>query len=111
MKFYNWIIGVLIAGVLVVVGCGKSQPTTTPESTTRIIDATHFRPAFESASPEIKSIVNEVMMSIQGSDYNATVAKLDKLAALPDLTEAQKKAVADLSEQVKKKIAELQSQP
>ncbi len=111
MKFHHWITGLLMAGVLAAAGCGKSQQTATPKSTNQIIDATHFRPAFESASPEIKSIVNEAMMSIQGSDYDTTVAKLDKLAALPDLTDAQKKVVADLSDQVKKKIADLQSRP
>lgn len=100
-----------MAGVLTGAGCGKSKQAAAPESTTHIIDATHFRPAFESASPEIKAIVNGVMMAIQGSDYNTAVAKLDKLAALPDLTDAQKKEVANLSDQVKKRMAEIQSQP
>jgi hypothetical protein len=105
MKLPNWIPGVLMVGVLAFSGCGKSDKSAVATSTVQVLDATKFRPAFESASPEIKAIVNKVMLSIQGSNYDEALAGLDKLAALPDLSDAQKKVVADLSDQLKKKMA------
>ena len=107
MKTSHCMTGLLLAGLLAFAGCGKSEKPAPVESSVQIIDATSFRPAFESASPQIKALVNDTMMSIQGVAYQKALADLDKLAGLPDLTEAQKKVVADLSEQVKKKMAQL----
>ena len=95
-----------MVGMLAFVGCGKSEKPAPVESSVQIIDATNFRPAFESASPQIKAIVNDTMMSIQGIAYQKALADLDKLASLSNLTEAQKKVVADLSDQLKKKMAQ-----
>lgn len=105
MTLPNWIPGLLMAGALAFAGCGKSDKPVIADGTAQAIDATAFRPAFESATPEINAIVDNVMMSIQASIYKDAVAGLDKLARLPDLNEAQKKVVADLKEQVIKKMA------
>lgn len=106
MKFSNLIPGLLLVGTLIFVGCGKSEKPAPVENSVQIIDATSFRPAFESASPQTKAIVNDAMMSIQGVAYQKALADLDKLASLPDVTEAQKKVVANLSDQVKKKMSQ-----
>ena len=105
MTFPTWITGLLMAGTLAFAGCGKSEKPVITDGTVQAIDATKFRPAFSSASPQIKAIVDNVMMSIQASAYRETLVGLDKLAGLPDLNEAQKKVVADLTEQVKRKMA------
>ncbi len=104
MKFFHWTFWPLLAGVLIFSGCGKSKEPMPAGASVAVIDATKLRPAFESASPQTKAIVDDVMMSIQDSAYPKALAGLDKLAGLPDLTEAQKKVVADLSAQLKKKL-------
>jgi hypothetical protein len=106
MKMSSWVPVLLMAGGLVLTGCKKSEKPAPVSSTIQVIDATNFRPAFASASPETKAIVNDTMMSIQSVDYEKTLADLAKLSNLPDLSEAQKKAVADLSDQVKRKMAQ-----
>ena len=105
MTLTHWIPGLLLASALVFAGCGKSNKVEPTDSAVLAVDATNFRPAFASASPETKTIVDNVMMSIQASLYPDALVGLDKLAALPDLSEAQKKVVADMKDQVKKKLA------
>ncbi len=104
MKFLHWTFGLLLAGMLAFAGCGKSEGPAPAGVSVQAIDATKLRPAFEAASPHTKAIVDDVMMSIQGSAFEKALAGSDKLAGLPDLTEAQKKVVADLSAQLKKKL-------
>jgi hypothetical protein len=105
MTFPTWITGLLMAGTLAFAGCGKSEKPAMTDGAAQAIDATKLRPAFSAASPQIKAIVDNVMMSIQASAYRETLAGLDKLSGLPELDEAQKKIVADLTEQVKRKMA------
>ena len=105
MKLQKFLFAVLVAGLVVFGGCGKSDqalPTTPPP---QAINAVPFRPAFASASPEIKAIADQVMMSIQGSAYPDTLKALGKLDSNPSLTDDQKKIVNDLVEQVKNKMA------
>lgn len=104
MKPSIWISPLLLAGVLAFSGCGKSGEPTPAGASIQAIDATKLRPALESASPQAKALVDDVMMSIQSVAYRKALAGLDKLASLPDLTDAQKKVVADLSDQLKKKL-------
>jgi hypothetical protein len=111
MKNANWLLGILALSLLPLVGCGKSGSSTTSTGEVQVIDASKFRPAFETAPPDIKAIVDNVMMSIQGSMYKDALAGLDKLANTPTLTEAQKKVVASLTEQVKKKAAAMLPAP
>jgi hypothetical protein len=94
----------LLTGVLVFSGCGKSEEPAPAGVSIQSIDATKLRPAFDSASPQAKAFVDDAMMSIRDSNYRRVLADLDKLAGLPDVTEAQKKVVGDLSDQVKKKM-------
>jgi uncharacterized lipoprotein YajG len=102
---------VALAAIAVFSGCGKSSeaPSATPPS--QGINATDFRPAFATATPEIKTLVDQVMMNIQASLFPAALQELGKLAANPALNEAQKKAVSELTEQVKAKIAAIAGPP
>ena len=83
-------------------GCKKSNQPPPP---------TEFRPSFADASPEIKAVVNQVMMNLQGSLYSDALKGLAKLAANPALTEVQKKAVSELTEQVKAQMAAVAAAP
>ncbi len=111
MKSPIWLPGILAVSLLTSGGCGKSDSSTASTGEVPLINATQFRPAFETAPPEIKAVVDNVMMSIQGSLYTDALAGLDKLANTPTLTEPQKKVVADLADQIKKKMAALAPKP
>ena len=97
-------LGLLTLAAALLAGCGKTNDTP-PGVSIQAIDATHLGPAFASATPELKKQADDVMMSIQGSDFAKAAAGLDALANAPGLSEPQKKAVSDLSAQVKKKLA------
>jgi hypothetical protein len=103
----KWFCGVLVAAVIASLsGCGKSEKaTSTSGADVQVIDATKLRPAFETAGADLKSLVNDTMMAIQGSDLVKALRNLDQLAANPAITADQKKVVTDLIEQLKKKLA------
>lgn len=103
--------GLVLAGMLLLGGCKKSAEPVVATPSVQSINATTFRPAFESASPEIKAVVDQVMMGIQSSVYSQSLDGLANLAANPALTEAQKKAVSDLTDQLNKKIAAMSAPP
>jgi len=92
-------------------GCGKSSQPPPEAPAPQAINATEFRPAFASASPEIKASADKVMMDIQGSYYKDAVKELDKLAANPALNENQKKVANDLNSQVKRKMDAIAGPP
>ena len=100
-----------VAFLLTVVGCGKPTTGAPTSGESQAINATEFRPAFATTSPEIKAIVDNVMMSIQSSLYPDALASLDKLANISTLTEPQKKVVANLTDQLKRKQAGTASKP
>src|SRR5438552_10707064 len=89
----------LLISIVPLAGCNTPPPA---HATVDTIDASQFRPAFSSAAPEIKALVDDVMMSIQDSNLTKALVDLDKLANNPSLTDPQKKVVNDLAEQVKK---------
>jgi hypothetical protein len=111
MKTTASLFGILAACLLAFTGCSKSDAPAPGTGEVLTIDATKFRPAFASASPEIKAIVDKVMMSIQASALQDALAGLDKLANTPDLTEPQKKVVATLTDQIKRKLASVAPKP
>ena len=97
------ILGLLFISPLLLTGCGKSDKDVS--ANVQVLDASKFRPAFSSAPPETKALVDGIMMSIQGSDYKKALADLEKLAGAPGLTDQQKKVTTALTEQLKKKMA------
>jgi hypothetical protein len=98
MKIIKWL---LCAGLIAVAGCHKSDTPST--GSVQTIDASRLRPAFSSATPEVRATVDEVMTSLQLSNPAKALAELEKLANNPSLTEPQKKVVSDLMEQIKKR--------
>lgn len=94
----------VLVGTFLLSGCGKttqSPPTTPPQA----INAVDFRPAFATASPELKDLADQVMMNIQASLYTKAIEDLDKPAAHFALNDTQKKVVGNLTDQLKKKTA------
>jgi hypothetical protein len=111
MKTGFCVLGILAACLFTIVGCGKSDSSNTSASQGQVIDATKLRPAFATATPEVKAVVDQVMTGIQASIYKDALAGLDKLAANPSLTDEQKNVVASLTDQIKKKMAATASPP
>ena len=111
MRKFIYASGILLAGILFLGGCKKSEEPVAGTPPPLTLNATTFRPAFESAAPELKAVVDQVMMNIQGSMYPQALKDLAKLGANPALTEAQKKAVSDLTDQLNKKMAAMQQLP
>ena len=93
---------VALTSMMFVSGCKKSNQPPPP---------TEFRPSFADASPEVKAVVNQVMMDLQGSLYSEALKNLAKLEANPALTEVQKRAVIELTAQTKEKIAAIAGPP
>lgn len=79
-------------------GCKKSESATPPATS---VDFASLSQAFPSPTPEVQQDLRSVQRAIQYRTYAEALTALDKLAALPDLTDAQKKAVNDTAQQVK----------
>ena len=110
MRTFICLVGVVLAG-LWLSGCKKSAEPAVDTPPMQAINAIEFRPAFASASTEIKASVDKVMMDIQGSLYTDAQNELAKLAADPAINESQKKVVGDLAEQIKRKMASIAGPP
>lgn len=94
---------VLMAGMLALAGCGKSdQPP--PSAAPPVADVAKLLEAFPSPSPEVQGSLNKVRFAVRYRQFDVALIELDKVAQIPDLTDAQKKAVDDKVEQVKKAI-------
>ena len=87
-------------------GCSKSAPQAggvTAE--VDVLDASKFRPAFESAPAETQAQVNKIMLAIGSSDFIGALTGIETLTNSPGITEPQKKVTADLAAQLQKKLA------
>jgi hypothetical protein len=102
MKATHAILGILVAAIFVLMGCGKSAPPPPLTAEGVAIDLPKLQAAFPSPTPEIRSRLEETAFGLRYDDYNKALAQLDQLANAPNLTEQQKKAVSDVAAQVKK---------
>lgn len=100
MKNANWIMTLVCAGVLALVGCGKKEAANV-EIKGVTVDLPKLESTFSTASPDIQNIVPEVAMGVRYADYPRAFAALAKLDSAPGLTAEQKKVVAEVTEQVK----------
>lgn len=100
MKTTNWMLGVFVAGMLALCGCGKSGSTT--DKNLEANPTIKFSQAFPTPTPELQASITKVMLTVRYGQYPEAIVELDKLANNPQLTEAQKKAVNDMIEHVKK---------
>lgn len=107
MKKTTLLVILTLSAMLAGFGCKKSAPPKPqPIEINGIkVDLPAFGQAFSGAPPEVQSQAIQVRSAFRYSLYPKAVEELDKLAAMPGLTDAQKKAVADLTDQVKQVIA------
>lgn len=96
---------ITLVAIIACIGFGCKKQEAPVGSDVQILDASKLRPAFASAPPEQQAVVDSVMMSIQGSNLPKARGELDKLAAMPGVTDAQKAVIKNLGDQLDKKIA------
>jgi len=109
MRLILRIVGLVAITAAIGFGCKKQEAPA--GSSVQVLDATKFRPAFASAPPETQRIVDNVMMSIQGSDFAKARSDLDRLSKMPGVTDAQQTIIKNLSDQLDKKIADIANAP
>jgi len=69
------------------------------------VDVPKLRDTCASGAPAVKAGANRAVMALRVANHATALAELEKLAADPSLTEAQKQAVKEVSEQVKHNLA------
>lgn len=101
MKTTIWLISLLIAGAFLLAACSKSEKAPPSQGP----NVAKLQQAFPTPTPEIQASLAKVAFGFRYGQYPEALAELDKIAADPSLTEAQKKAVTEFSEELKKKAA------
>jgi len=94
MKSIKWVAAVLMAAALITTGCKKGVSTSQLES------------SFKGSESAAQSAVAKTVACVEAEDYAGATAELSGLASQPNLTPAQKQAIADLVEQIKKVLAD-----
>jgi len=92
-----------MAGVLALAGCGKPADKAPPRQP-GVVDLAGLQQAFPTPTAEVQAGLDRLRFATRYSQFEKELVELDKLLALPDLTEPQKKAVNDVIEQVKEAI-------
>ena len=105
MKITNYLIIILTAGVLALTGCGKSGDKSVPPPPAGVVDFSALQTAFPAPTPEISTSFSKLGFATRYRQFEPALVELDKLSRLPNLTEAQKKAVDEVIEQVKQALA------
>jgi len=112
MKMTKWIPGIVMAGALVLAGCSKAPDVSEQMEISGVkLDVPKLQQAFATDKPELQAGVSKAVMNIRYGQYDQALAELQKLGAVPTLTEPQKKLVNDLVEQVKQLAAKAPAKP
>jgi hypothetical protein len=89
MKACIWL--VITLGLIVAAGCKKeSSPDTAGAAT---VSTAPLDSSFQSADPAVQANVSAVKNDVRYGTYDKALADLQKLAALPNLTPGQDKAI------------------
>ena len=100
----------LVAGLLAFVGCGESKSVGN-RGLPPAVDLPKFLQAFPSPTPSQQSNIARASEGVRYGLYPNALAALDKLAADPALTEAQKNAVSNLVAGIKHTMAKTPTPP
>jgi len=113
MNTTKWIAGILMAGTLVLAGCGKPKVAgPQPMQVNGVkVDLPKMQAAFPLDKPEFADCINKTRMCIRYGKYAEALPELDKLAATPGLTDAQKAVVNEVIEQMKQVAAKAPPRP
>jgi hypothetical protein len=102
MKITRSTIGILLAGVFALAGCGKSQTQQQGAPSVEMrgvkVDLPKLR---QLMPPEKQPAIGELMSSLRYGLFPEALTQLQKLSADPSLTEEQKKVINDVTDQVK----------
>ena len=101
---------VLVAGLLALAGCGKSDKNTSHVATGGL-DLAKFTQAFPAPTVEQQATLAKVTSGIRYRIYPDAMAALEKLAADPSLTDPQKKAVDDLTKGLSQVMTNAPAEP
>jgi hypothetical protein len=110
MKTTKWVSAVLVAGLLVLAGCGKSDKNSAQAGMAGI-DLAKFSQAFPSPTPEQQGTLAKVTSGVRYRLYPDAMTALEALASDATLTEPQKKAVADLMKGVSQAMTNAPAAP
>ena len=102
-----------MAATLVLAGCGK--PKTVGPQAMEIngvkVDLPKMQAAFPIDKPEFADSINKIRMCVRYGKYVDALPELDKLAATPGLTDAQKAVVNAVMTQMKQVITKAPAAP
>jgi hypothetical protein len=105
MKKYAWIPVILVSCMAGFVGCKKSDSSSGQQTVGfEGVDVRALRDAFQSGPPEAQIESANVGMFLRYGDNAKAMASLEKLAAMPNLNDKQKKIVNTSIEQLKPKM-------
>jgi hypothetical protein len=91
--------------LLLHIGCGKHAPAISKDSSEQTLNAVQLFQDFESAPPELKTLVDKAWKSVQSGFFAEALKYLGQLEANPALSDVQKKSVADFIGRVKTQMA------
>ena len=110
MKTTTCLLMVLMAGLLALAGCGKPKPPP-PPPVPPVADVGKLYEVFPSPSAEVNLCLDKVRFAVRYRQYEVAAVELEKLAQIPDLSDAQKKVINDKAEQVKQAIEAASAKP
>src|SRR3989442_10859720 len=99
----NSLLLIVTAAGLALAGCKKSDSSSNVTSPMGALAS--IRKAFPNPGPDVTPSIEKITSSVRYGEYPTALAELEKLAANPNLTPDQKKALADATDQVKKSMA------
>lgn len=107
MKAPNGVSALLVVCLVAVAGCKKSDQGVAPNTQYNgvKVDWPKLETEFASGDQELRAAASLAVRHIRYSQFPEAVGDLERLAANPKLSEAQKKLVADLAEQTKQALA------
>ena len=101
MKMTKCTLMLLLAGLLALAGCSKSNAPQAPAHPPGTIDVGKLSQAFPAPSPEVQGSLGRLRFCARYHAYQSALVELNKLAQAPGLTEPQKQAINDVIAQVK----------
>jgi hypothetical protein len=109
-KLPNCLLMVLLAGVVALAGCGKSDKTPA-QTAPGMMDLPKFQEAFVSATPDQRTSVAAAANGIRYGRYPEALTALANLDSDPALTPPQKQAISNLLEGIKQASAKAPAAP
>ena len=97
MKTSGWILTVVMAATLAMVGCSKQGS----------VETSSFEQSFKTAEAAVQTSEDKVVAAIKSADYSGAVTELKTLASNAKLTPEQQQAIKDVMAQVEKLVADV----